>query len=298
MSGFHGAPRFFRVLNKRFIFFFILILVVLSCTKESPSSVDESESWMEELFAYLCSPSINGRYSGSEGIMDSCAYICDVINSGDDSLNVVQFSHGDIPILQNIVFHVNGKCDSTLVFGAHYDAYGYKTRTNLPGADDNVSGVAVLLSLIKRLQQTGFVPHYCIEICFWDGEEIGRLGSNYYVSSSINQKSLPYLAYFNIDTVGNGEFYNVSLSYDQTHEDVKDMFVSVAEKLSLSVTPYNPIGFTTDCEPFLKKHIPFVNLCCDKLPPYLHKSSDDISKISFAQLNQISGTLYDFIVKL
>ena len=95
--------------------------------------IKEIKGW----FDFLCSPELGGRYSGSGGIEHAVGYIASIIGESD-SLTVYSFDTDKCP-MKNIVFHIEGDCDSLLVFGAHYDAYGYYTHTPLPGADDNLS---------------------------------------------------------------------------------------------------------------------------------------------------------------
>ena len=247
-----------------------------------------------EWFDYLCSPSLGGRYSGSLGIKASSDYISSVIDVGHDSLSIIDFKCGDIP-LRNIIFHIKGTIDSTLVLGAHYDAYGYKTHTVLPGADDNTSGVAVLLCLIGRLKESAVIPKYNIEVCFWDGEEIGRLGSRYYVSQ-LDDNRKKRMFYCNVDTVGSDKYYQVTLSYDNPYSNIPNHFFSLASSLSIPMEEYNPIGFTTDCEPFLNNSIPFLNIGCDRVPPYLHKTTDVVANISFEQIVKIANSLIENVI--
>lgn len=273
----------------------IVLFLFVSCSKEDPSPkvvdiYDEVSGW----FDYLCSPSLGGRFSGSAGIMQSCDYICDVIDAGRDSLSIVDFELKNIS-LRNIIFRIKGKTDSTLVFGAHYDTYGYTTHAALPGADDNTSGIAVLLCIIKWLKESKVVPECNVEVCFWDGEEIGRLGSDYYVSQ-LDEECRKRMLYINVDTVGSDKYYQVTLSHDDSHLPVPGPFYSLASSLSIPVERYSPMGFTTDCEPFLKNDIPFINICCDRLPPYHHKPMDVVSNISFKQIVNIANAITENII--
>lgn len=62
-----------------------------------------------------------------------------------------------------------------LVIGAHYDAV-----LGSPGADDNATGVAVLLELARALVQTP--ARYPIELVAFDLEEYGLVGSRNYAA--------------------------------------------------------------------------------------------------------------------
>lgn len=286
---------------RRIVLFFIVSCSILcSCNRLDHELVNENEEDdseyvdIQQWFEYLCSPSLGGRYSGSSGIEACCDFICGIIDVEEDSLEVVRFVENGISF-RNIIFHIEGKTDSTIVFGAHYDAYGFKTKAVLPGADDNGSGVAVLLCLVEKLKRQKAVPKYCIDVCFWDGEEIGRYGSRHYVNL-LDEFKRKRITYINIDTVGSETFYQVTLSYFNPSEEFKQSINSLASELSFPVVEYNPIGFTTDCAPFLKSGISFVNICCDRLPYYLHNKSDVVANISTNQIKKIATATFDKLI--
>jgi Zn-dependent M28 family amino/carboxypeptidase len=96
---------------------------------------------------------------------------------------------------ENIIVRT-GSGAKQIVIGAHYDAFG-----DSPGANDNGSGVAVLLSLIKQLRDVEW--NYSIDFCFFDREEKECLGSYYYVKQFVVPKR--HFAMINLDIEGTGE---------------------------------------------------------------------------------------------
>ena len=95
------------------------------------------------------------------------------------------------------------KPDSFIFITAHYDHLGGMGRdTYFPGANDNASGVALLLSLAKY-----YATHpqkYSIGFILFAGEEIGLLGSKYYTEHPIIPlKNIRFLT--NTDLAGTGE---------------------------------------------------------------------------------------------
>jgi hypothetical protein len=96
---------------------------------------------------------------------------------------------------ENIIVRI-GAGTKRIVVGAHYDAFG-----DSPGANDNGSGVAVLLSLIKQLPDTDW--NYTIDFCFFDQEETGLLGSYYYIKQFVIPKR--HIAMINLDIEGAGD---------------------------------------------------------------------------------------------
>lgn len=69
-----------------------------------------------------------------------------------------------------------------VIVGAHYDHLGQTPDgTVWPGANDDASGVAVLLEIAQSWQEQGYVPRRTVLFAAWDAEEEGLLGSIYYV---------------------------------------------------------------------------------------------------------------------
>lgn len=255
---------------------------------------EDSYDDIREWFDYLCSKELGGRYSGSEGIKKAFTYITGVIGN-TDSLEVDSFDT-DKCQMKNIIFHIPGECDSLIVIGAHYDAFGYWYNSPAPGADDNMSGVAVLLRLIKLFQKQPVKLSYCIDVCLFDGEEIGRYGSKRYM----NQNNNDIKKFINVDTCGNKNF-GIGFYYDKSYPVLKeefDRFKEVIDGYKVVVDCYNPIGYTTDCEPFEKMHIPFVSIQNDTPSDYLHTFNDNVCNISFKRLTLLSNSLYQYLLLL
>jgi len=92
--------------------------------------------------------------------------------------------------------------DSVIVYTAHYDHLGgMGNKTFFPGANDNASGVAQVLSLAKY-----YAAHpqpYTIAFILFSGEEIGLLGSKYFTEHPlIPLKNIRILV--NLDLEGTG----------------------------------------------------------------------------------------------
>jgi hypothetical protein len=105
---------------------------------------------------------------------------------------------------KNIIGKIDGKKKNKfIVFSAHYDHLGRMgSNTYFPGANDNASGVAMLLSLAKYFKQ--HPPKYSIVFCFFSGEEAGLEGSKYFVSNpyfKLNQIKFV----LNIDIMGSAD---------------------------------------------------------------------------------------------
>ena len=97
---------------------------------------------------------------------------------------------------------------TSVIIGAHYDHLGLGGEGSLHrdgeaihnGADDNASGVAVLLKLAQELQTEGYSGNNYLFIAF-SGEEMGLLGSNFYAKNpTIDWATANYM--INMDMVG------------------------------------------------------------------------------------------------
>ena len=99
--------------------------------------------------------------------------------------------------LANIEASVPGeRADAPLVlFSAHYDSV-----RGTPGADDNGSGVAVLLELVRRLSGGGY-PHE-LRVVFFDAEEPGLIGSGAYVQALPEADAHRLIGLVNLETMG------------------------------------------------------------------------------------------------
>ena len=87
---------------------------------------------------------------------------------------------------QNVLGMLPGKdpslADEVLILGGHYDHVGLDPNGDLyAGANDDASGVAVLLEIARMWQDLGYAPDRTVLFAAWDGEEQGLLGSIYYV---------------------------------------------------------------------------------------------------------------------
>lgn len=81
-----------------------------------------------------------------------------------------------------------GHPDETVLYGAHWDAYGRATPVGdddiYNGAVDNATGVAGLIEL-ARLFKEGTPPDRSVVFAAWTAEEAGLLGAEYYAANPV-----------------------------------------------------------------------------------------------------------------
>jgi len=80
----------------------------------------------------------------------------------------------------SIIATIAGKgphATEVVVIGAHEDSVGTSSTARSPGADDDASGVSVVLEVFRVLVASGYVPDRTIDFITYAGEEAGLLGS-------------------------------------------------------------------------------------------------------------------------
>lgn len=105
---------------------------------------------------------------------------------------------------RNVVGFIEGSKykDSFIYVTAHYDHLGQMGKaTYFPGANDNASGVSMMLQLAQYFSVNQ--PKYSMVFIAFSGEEAGLLGSRYYVEHPFTALSdIKFLV--NLDLMGNG----------------------------------------------------------------------------------------------
>jgi hypothetical protein len=124
--------------------------------------------------------------------------ICD-----DNSILEISFlSKLNRIVTNNVCGKLKGKRKTFILITAHYDHLGMMGNTIFPGANDNASGLSILLNLAKYYTSK-INKHNIIFICF-GAEELGLLGSNFFVNNPlIPLKKVKFL--INLDIVGTGD---------------------------------------------------------------------------------------------
>ena len=107
----------------------------------------------------------------------------------------------------NIILELPGHGEGVVILGAHYD-----TVRNSVGANDNASGVSVLLALAERLAQPPWssqmvsVFPFTLRFIAFGSEETGLNGSGHYVRQLTDEELNAIRVMINLDSVGSGTF--------------------------------------------------------------------------------------------
>ena len=153
--------------------------------------------------------------------------------------------------------------DQVIVVSAHYDHVGYGTRRNSfgpiglihNGADDNASGVSLLMEVIDAFSRLGQAPKRSMLFAFWDGEEKGLLGSIHWVG----QPTVPLdhvVLNINADMVGRSRGGKLEVSGSRTMPGLRRLFSTQNETTGLAIDFPWDIKTNSDHYTFYKKQIP------------------------------------------
>lgn len=204
--------------------------------------------------------------------------------------------------MQNVLGFIEGKNKSEYVIvGSHYDHLGVGVSIDgdsiYNGADDNASGVSAVLQIAKAIKLSRQQPLRSIIFAFWDGEELGLLGSEYFMNNNSISKNIK--AYLNFDMIGRNNddtkpeqvVYFYTASKPLFGDWLKNDIVAYNFKLTPNYRPWdNPVS-GSDNASFAKRNIPIVWYHTDAHMDY-HKPSDHISKINWTKLVDITKAAY------
>ena len=200
--------------------------------------------------------------------------------------------------LRNVLAKIEGKNPNEYVIvGAHYDHLGLDPLLDgdqiYNGADDNASGVAAVLQIARAFLATGVQPERTVIFAFWDGEEKGLLGSEYFVQSCSFVKQIK--GYLNFDMIGRNNDESrprhVVYFYTEAHPVFGDWLKNDIKEYGLKLEPYyrpwdRPVG-GSDNASFAERDIPVIWYHTDGHPDY-HLPSDHADRINWEKTVDIT----------
>lgn len=303
----------------KFIKLLVFLFVFVACKKETPKQVTIKDDVM-----FLSNDGLEGRQTGSEGEQKAAKYIAQRFEdlglqpkgingyfqefSFKPKTNPHQkvsytFKNGDSTITgTNVVGFIDNQAEHTVIIGAHYDHLGYGAEGSLyrgdtkeihNGADDNASGVGVLLDLAKKLKDTNKGNNYLF-ITF-SGEEMGLLGSNYYAKNpTVSNDKANYM--INMDMVGRLKADSTLAVYGVgTSPIFKQTLKAHNQKFKL-VQNESGVG-PSDHTSFYNVDVPVLHFFTGQHEDY-HKPSDDFDKLNYDGMSTISNYIFEVITDL
>lgn len=296
----------------------VLFISLLGCKKDY-----KPENKIQEDVTVLADDKLEGRQTGTKGEQEAAAYIAERFTyigleakGSEGYFQAFSFKpktnpHGEASFTtmaedstitgKNVVAYINNNAENTVIIGAHFDHLGYGGEGSLykgesaihNGADDNASGVAVMLNLAGKLKETNTANNYLF-IAF-SGEEMGLLGSNYFVKNpTIDTKSVSYM--INMDMVGRLKQDSTLAVYGTgTSPIFKQVLNAHNEKFKL-IEKESGVG-PSDHTSFYLADIPVLHFFTGQHEDY-HKPSDDSEKLNYTGMETISNYIFEVISDL
>mgnify|MGYP001071988414 FL=1 len=308
---------------KKLLFLAIAGSVLLGCETNTTY-----KNTIKEDVAFLADDKLEGRQTGTEGEKLASDFLVQRFKAiglepkGTDGFlqafsfkpktdphKEVQFTtNADSTITgRNVIGYINNNAKNTIVIGAHYDHLGFGGEGSLyregdkavhNGADDNASGVAVMMDVASRLSiDKGLKQNTNNNYLFmaFSGEEMGLLGSNYFSKNpTVEAESINYM--INMDMVGRMKadstlaVYGTGTSpmFKQTIKANNDKF-----KIIENESGVGPSDHTS----FYLIDIPVLHFFTGQHEDY-HKPGDDAEKLNYEGMNLISSYIYTIISDL
>jgi|GEM_PF-3019305 len=195
----------------------------------------------------------------------------------------------------NVVGVIPGKDRSkALIISAHFDHLGTAGKLIFPGAYDNASGTAIMISLARRLKahaEKSPLP-YDIIFCSFNSEESGLKGSKAFVDRLDEHNVINNI---NLDCLGmknNGDM-QIILSQLTGGRELAEDFKKFAEGYGYKVDFNNLIS---DYESFDVKGFPAISIGQEKTD-FMHTPNDNIDKLDISKQQKYSDLLFNYIIK-
>ncbi len=207
--------------------------------------------------------------------------------------------------VHNVVGYLPGETDEYIILGAHHDHLGLGDQSSLApsqigevhnGADDNASGTAGVIELARLFGQRSEKPRRGMLFMTFGGEEIGLLGSAYWV----NHPTLPIenaAAMINMDMIGRIRDSKVYVGGVGSGSTFKPLLEQAEKEHGLEIDYSKETHSSSDHTSFASKQIPVLFFFSGLHSDY-HKPSDDWDKINAESAAQLLAMVGDIAGKL
>ncbi len=192
----------------------------------------------------------------------------------------------EVKTAHNVTAYLPGTTAEYVIIGAHYDHLGLGEQYSMapdqagtihPGADDNASGTAGVVELARWFARQPKQKRGILFLSF-AGEEMGLLGSEYYVEHP-ERPLADAVAMINLDMIGrvrNGKLYIGGVA---TGKGFRAMLDGITPKYQLNTDYSDNSGYgSSDHTSFTTKQVPVLFFFSGLHADY-HKPSDTWDKI-------------------
>ncbi len=283
-----------------------------------PTPVFSAQAMMKHV-EYLASSELEGRGLGSAGLDQAARYIAARFEeaglkpAADDSTFFQSWEATAGPdespaTLRNVLAVLPGSNQDwgaqSVVVCAHYDHLGRgwpdvhqgdEGKIHF-GADDNASGIAVLLELAAFMAK-GAPPERNIVFAAFTGEENGRLGSKYYVQNMHRFPIGKIMCAINLDTVGRLNESKILILNSSTAGEWPHIFrgIGFVTGLEIDLSPQNLDS--SDQISFIEKGIPALQIFSGAHQDF-HRPTDTPDKIDAHGMAKIATATRELLVYL
>ena len=268
-----------------------------------------SEKRLQQHVDFLASPEMEGRGLGSTQLEEAAVYIAGefadagLAAAGDDGsylqgFTVEEGEDGQPHRVHNVIGYLPGTnpayADQAVLITAHYDHLGHGwpdvRQSDVgkihPGADDNASGVAVLIELARNFA-AGAPPERNLAFVAFSAEEAGLLGSRHYVEHPRPAPLEGIVGVINLDSVGRLEDQPISVL--ATGSAMEWPFVFRGVTAVTGIPSENIAGATasSDQKSFIERGVPGVQIFTGAHGDY-HRASDTPDKVNAAGMVKVA----------
>ena len=258
------------------------------------SKVNESDlkNYVENIESFGPHP------TGSKELNELKIYLYNVFDKIDLNIDLIPWKNKDLSG-ENIEATLEGRNDKMDIFVicAHYDSVEIS-----PGADDDGSGVSIVLMLANVL--SNYIFNSTIKFVLFSGEEQGLLGSKSYVEK-ISEENLNIAGVLNLDGVGYASttedgskirhYANTESSWMQ--EISKSISKKYDEYIGLEVLTLPHVTFS-DHQSFVEKGYDASYFLENSLNPFYHTSEDISENMNFTYLSKVCKLSMGLIVSM
>src|SRR5688500_13940490 len=293
-----------------------LVVLITVCAQAQPAKLRVDADRLLATVTLLADPKFEGRAAGSPGGIAARGVIGERFRSiGLERIGtgyLVSFTFAPKSANTqvtgaNVIGLCPGKDPSLPVFvvSAHYDHLGIRDGVVYPGADDNASGVAVILEVAAYCQKNPF--RRSIVFAAFDAEEGGLNGARVFVATPPVPKQRIALN-VNLDMVSRSDKREIFIAGTYHTPALKAPLEAVARRAPITVLfghdrPKAVAGGVDDWTnqsdhgPFHAAKIPFVYFGVEDHADY-HKPTDSADKINRGFFVDVAETILDAILAL
>ncbi len=189
-----------------------------------------------------------------------------------------------------------------IMVGAHYDHLGYGPMGSMKpdlmdihnGADDNASGVAGVLELAEYFADRS--TNHGLVFVFWDAEELGLLGSKYYIEHPVIPLD-SILAYLNFDMIGRMKDSTLYLIGIKTAREFQGIVDSLKGLYALKIKSSDSGFGASDQNAFYSSRVPVLHFFTGAHSDY-HTPLDDPEKLNYMGEETVLKFARDLILTL